>query len=684
MLRIEYLILGIFTGGVLLPFVTFAQTKVPMSTENYFYTNFLPKTGCTLEKEGSRDEVTKQKTIPVDVNRAHQALVYFEFAKSSVSTYVVGTGITAGYDVINYLRSSKSGFYTCSAESFNQIIAESKTLNFVEKIGIWLISWTTWVINSLAEWLLGFLADLILAMLRQNTYINQDFVKQGWVFIQGITNLGFVFVLLYIALATTLRIESIGTSIQRLLPKLLIGALLVNFSLIIGGFFIDASRLLMAIELNVLSQDKNDHGKTSIEALKDGLFSKSRLLEADIAKYKYQGASGAYMASIIRLVQGSVFRIVLLLAFGVIALNLLVRYITLLILLIFSPIPYLAFILPKTTKAASIWWGYFLRWVFYGPTILFFLVLIINIQNIDVAIDSRNDGTWMDSVAFKEFVRFIIVMSLFFVGNKLSKKIAGDVGDLVMSGAKRTGNFIRNNPKTAMIAAGAATGGLGFLAGAAGAAAGIGVGQAGARGAANLGRDFSDKFKKDFAKRARSGDNYLGIPATGKLASIIAGPERDDKGKLKKGETSVGSSTAKFIGKKFGLGDPKQRKQTDEIKRELARTPLATPAMASINIPTNLQQFINGAGLSQGHIAKALDDGTKPLDTSSTLRFIIEHNDNKGTVGGLAQNEDFLRDIGPDGRNEFIKILNTNIKLNPNDKADIVNRMVRTVKDKDI
>lgn len=668
MFRIEYFMVGIVAGGVLLPFVTFAQAKVPMSTENYFYTNFLPKTGCTLEKEGSRDEVTKEKTIPVDENRAPQALVYFEFAKSSVSTYATGAaigigagaGAIMGYDVINYLRSSKSGFYTCSAEAFNQIIAESKTLNFVEKMGIWLISWTTWIINSLAEWLLGFLADLILSMLRQSTYINQDFVKQGWVFIQGITNLGFIFVLLYIALATTLRIESVGTSIQSLLPKLLIGALLVNFSLIIGGFFIDASRLLMAIELNVLSQDKNEHGKTSMEALKDGLFSKSRLLEADLAKYKYQGASGAYMASIIRLVQGSVFRIVLLLAFGVIALNLLVRYITLLILLIFSPIPYLAFILPKTAKAASIWWGYFLRWVFYGPTILFFLILIINMQNIDIATDSRNNGTWMDSAAFKEFMRFIIVMSLFFVGNKLSKKIAGDVGDIVMSGAKRTGSFIRNNPKTAMIAAGAATGGLGFLAGA-GAAAGTAA--LGSRTARDFYKGVGSNLKE--SKMVKPVRKFLGVG------------KRNDKGELMPGESSWTSSLAGTLTDRFNV-----KKQNDIADVQTLMDATSGLLMASPKSEVALMP----SKLSQKHVVLAL--GETDAERDANIKIIIEDGSQSQRMA-LAKNKDYIAGLKPADLAKLQKVVQDapNVVsgvaggVSDRDKTAVIEQMFKTFDD---
>ncbi|OGY33474.1 MAG: hypothetical protein A3C02_03355 [Candidatus Andersenbacteria bacterium RIFCSPHIGHO2_02_FULL_45_11] len=612
------------------------------------------------EKDACKEiQVQENKdTITVDNNVAHLPIIRESYQSESQGEFDSGSSIFFRY-------------YSCPDKVASEILSRVKEFTGIERLGIGVVNWLTWVINSIAEFLLAFFAYLILTMLKQGTFINDQIVKIGWPFIQGITNLGFIFVLLYIALATTLRIEAVGTSVQRLLPKLLIGALLVNFSLVIGGLLIDTSRLLMAVELRVLSGGQIDN----IEQFKDDLLKSSHIAELGVASYKYQGSSSGYLASILRLLQGSVFRIVLVIAFGTIALNLLARYVVLLILLIFSPVPYLAFILPKTAKASTIWWGYFLKWVFYGPAVLFFLVIILQVQNIDIAIDAREGGTWMDSDAFKEFVRFIIVMALFFIGNKLSKKIAGDIGEIAMNSAKRTGSFVRNNPKTAMVLAGAATGGLGLLAGA-GAAGALGAGRAGARGVANAGRDFSDKFTKDFAASARGGK-------LGGFAKFVAGPERDDKGKLKKGETSPGLSAAKAIGKRFGLGDPKKQAEEKAIIDALGGQPLQhgvpnaqAQGGALINVPQALQQYINGASLSQGHVPKALGD--------ANIKIIIEHTTNKSDLTGLAQNEDYLRDLGSNGRSELITRVNNNQNLQANDKADIVNRIVRTVKDKEL
>lgn len=554
-------------------------------------------------------------------------------------------------------------YYSCSPEQLAIVQTGNGALPWHERTIIDIVSAILKLVNAVVGWARDFLGKMIVTIIAQGLFINNNIVKDAWPFIQGIANLGFIFVLLYIALATTLRMESVGTSVQRLLPKLLIGALLVNFSLVIGGVLIDASRLIMAVEIRLMGGE----GVTN-ENFTSKLIQKTDALDLQIAALDNANNKNDFSTVILRLVQNTVFVVLLTVALGVITINLFVRYIALLILLIFSPVPYLAFILPQTQKFADDWWRMFLKWVFYGPIVFFFLILITRIQSVGLALPQAAAKNAFDAPFFNAFAHFAIIIALFFVANKVGKQVAGVGSDAVMS-------FAAKNKRTAAaVGLGVATGGLGvpLLAG-----AGYLAGRAGVRGVANVGRDFGDKFKKDVTASARGGK-------FGGIAKFIAGPERDDKGKLKKGETSPGLSAAKAIGKRFGLGDPKKQLQTDEIKRELASTPLSTPAMASTAIPTNLQQYINGAGLSQGHIAKALDDGTKPLDTSSTLRFIIEHNDNKGTVGGLAQNEDFLRDLGSDGRNEFIKILNTNTRLSANDKADIVNRMVRTVKDKEI
>src|SRR3989344_456504 len=99
----------------------------------------------------------------------------------------------------------------------------------------------------------------------------------------------------------------------------------------------------------------------------------------------------------VRLFENSVFLILLITGLGVIVINLFVRYIALLVLLMISPLAYLFLALPKTAPYAAQWWGMFIKWVLYGPIVLFFLVIIIKVQSVSPTLPDgfTNNTSWV-------------------------------------------------------------------------------------------------------------------------------------------------------------------------------------------------------------------------------------------------------------------------------------------------
>src|SRR3989338_10332449 len=69
-----------------------------------------------------------------------------------------------------------------------------------------------------------------------------DAITIGWGITRDVANIFFIFILLIIAIDTILRLESYGA--KQLLPKLIIVALLINFSLVIAFTVVDASNIL--------------------------------------------------------------------------------------------------------------------------------------------------------------------------------------------------------------------------------------------------------------------------------------------------------------------------------------------------------------------------------------------------------------------------------------------------------
>ena len=122
--------------------------------------------------------------------------------------------------------------------------ADAQTIGFLGHVGLnallssldgiaYLIGYIAGQFVTIGGTLVNWALDLNSQVLNTNT------VKIGWTVSRDIANLGFVFAIILIAFATILRIENY--QMQKLLWKLITAALLVNFSLVAAGVFLDFS-----------------------------------------------------------------------------------------------------------------------------------------------------------------------------------------------------------------------------------------------------------------------------------------------------------------------------------------------------------------------------------------------------------------------------------------------------------
>ena len=106
-------------------------------------------------------------------------------------------------------------------------------------------------ITYVIAYLLGFIASatfylggqLVTFALKINlTLLNSPIIESGWQIVLSFANLGFVLAIIIIAFATIFRLENYA--MKQVLWKLIVAALLVNFSLVIAGAFINVSDVL--------------------------------------------------------------------------------------------------------------------------------------------------------------------------------------------------------------------------------------------------------------------------------------------------------------------------------------------------------------------------------------------------------------------------------------------------------
>lgn len=109
---------------------------------------------------------------------------------------------------------------------------------------------------DLAGGVLDTTLEFSLSTLRQDQAI-----RAGWTISRDIANIFFILIILSIAVATILRIE--GYTMKSLLPKLIVAALVINFSLAIGYVIIDATNIL-ALQFYNNIIDKNPARPVSV------------------------------------------------------------------------------------------------------------------------------------------------------------------------------------------------------------------------------------------------------------------------------------------------------------------------------------------------------------------------------------------------------------------------------------
>lgn len=218
----------------------------------------------------------------------------------------------------------------------------------------------------------GTLLKWVLVMTRTIRFTSLDptvnpAVALGWPIVRNFANIIIVLGFITIAVATILRIKEYEA--KQLLAKLVIVALLVNFSLVICGFVIDVSTITINFFLTGDSDWVNDFVDT--EALDRTI----RLALNIVSTTPIMNFLGQVSGNIFYNVISSVILSLYICLF-------LFRIIALWILVILSPLAFVCYVFPITKSAVfDKWWSNFVQWSFVGVFGAFFLYIGRNTMN---------------------------------------------------------------------------------------------------------------------------------------------------------------------------------------------------------------------------------------------------------------------------------------------------------------
>lgn len=243
------------------------------------------------------------------------------------------------------------------------------------------------VMNLEINWILNALSPAT-----YGGFVNNAGVKAIWKFVRDFVNLFLIIGLIIVAIATIFRNKKYGW--ENTLWKLIVVALLVNFSLVISGMVVDVSNYLSYYFLNLAESENQNLGEAMLKSLgwKNGEEQPDFLSEG---KYQATGVPNSsaetaaaetggwlaigqfFLVDIVILLIG-VFAIVALFA---IFIAMIIRAVIIILLLSVSAAAFAAWIFPATEKVWKMWWEQFIKWCTFPIVFAFLLYIGITVIN---------------------------------------------------------------------------------------------------------------------------------------------------------------------------------------------------------------------------------------------------------------------------------------------------------------
>lgn len=290
------------------------------------------------------------------------------------------------------------------------------------------------------------LTKLLIAVCSYQGFVTSDAVVTGWPLVRDLCNMFFIVVLLIIAFSTIIGYKEFDY--KRYVPRLLLMAVLINFSKTLVGLLIDFSQVIMLTFVN------------GFKEAAFGNFVKAFGLDKvlSISDELTAGHGTEAMADTLGLLISLLFATIMLMVVATILTMMLVymtaRIVTLWVLLIFSPLAFFIWALPpklaKTVQQfSSQWWSNLGSWLSGGPILAFFLWLTMAI----VAAKPNPFASLMPvdpemSAPMKLLSRaaetgnvanFVVATALLFIGLKQALEISKQAGGLAGAAMQKVG-----------------------------------------------------------------------------------------------------------------------------------------------------------------------------------------------------------------------------------------------------
>jgi hypothetical protein len=321
--------------------------------------------------------------------------------------------------------------------------AIKKTLGFFAQAFVDAISWVLTQVQSVMVKLFSVAATLFAVVVDPvnisgtNGLLNKQAVKDVWIMVRDALNMFFILILLFSAFCTIFQVEK--WNLKAVWLRILINALLVNFSYPIARFFIDVSNVAMYYFINNMFTSSS--GTVTGSTIMSSFGSESRLAFL-LQPTNYVNDSIAFQIAMI------IFTFVLGMTLLIVAILFVIRLVALAMLIMFSPIGFVGYIFPSTMEYADKWWKQLFSYSFFGPIMIAIMAIALQVANAMgndnfasfrgyAGVNSANDqSSWIASAAF-----YAIPIVILWMGMGVAKSMGIAGADTVVGNAQKFGKW---------------------------------------------------------------------------------------------------------------------------------------------------------------------------------------------------------------------------------------------------
>jgi hypothetical protein len=279
---------------------------------------------------------------------------------------------------------------------------------------------------------------------------NISAIEKGWTIFRDLANMFFIFILVYIAILTILRLSSHNT--KALLIRLIVAALMINFSLFFTKVVIDASNII-AIEF----YDKitiNGVSLGSENAPLDAGLSAAFMSPLKLTSFYSKGEKGMTVEtatvgkSITVMVLGSIFLLIAAFSFFTVSILFAIRFAVLILLMVLSPFAFAGMILPQMQKISSQWWNTLFSQAFFAPVYIMLTWFVLSIIVDKNFLGASSGHTFTDAIrdgsmpATAVIFNFLIVIIFLIASIIIAKDMASKGGVAVQAAANKGTAFM--------------------------------------------------------------------------------------------------------------------------------------------------------------------------------------------------------------------------------------------------